>query len=70
FALKASQYPEARRRYGEEYAPEQVSCPVAERAAYREAIYLHHSMLLGKKQDMDDIADAIIKIKTNVHELL
>jgi hypothetical protein len=43
---------------------------VAERAAYREAIYLHHPMLLGKKQDMDDIADAIIKIKTNVHELL
>jgi len=70
FALKASQYPETRRRYGEEYIPEQVSCPVAERAAYREAIYLHHSMLLGKKQDMDDIADAIIKIKTNVHELL
>lgn len=70
FALKASQYPEARRRYGEEYVPEQVSCPVAERAAYREAVYLHHPMLLSKKQDMDDIADAIIKIKTNVHELL
>jgi len=70
FALKASQYPEARRRYGEEYAPEQVSCPVTERAAYREAVCLPHSMLLGGKRDMDDIADAIIKIKTNVHELL
>lgn len=70
FALKASQYPEARRRYGEEYVPEQVSCPVTERAAYREAVCLHHPMLLGEKQDMDDIADAIIKIKTNVDELL
>ena len=70
FALKASQYPEARRRYGEEYAPEQVSCPVTERAAYSEAVCLPHSMLLGGKRDMDDIADAIIKIKTNVHELL
>jgi len=70
FALKASQYPEARRRYGEEFDPEQVSCPVTERAAYREAVCLHHPMLLGGKRDMDDIADAIMKIKTNIHELL
>jgi len=70
FALKASQYPEARRRYGEEFDPKQVSCPVTERAAYREAVCLHHPMLLGGKRDMDDIANAIIKIKTNVHELL
>ncbi|GAH81398.1 unnamed protein product [marine sediment metagenome] len=68
--MKASQYPEARRRYGEEFDPKQVSCPVTERAAYREAVCLHHPMLLGGKRDMDDIADAIIKIKTNVHELL
>ncbi len=70
FALKASQYPEARKRYGEEYNPEQVSCPVTEHAAYREAVCLHHPMLLGGKRDMDDIADAIIKIKANVQELL
>jgi dTDP-4-amino-4,6-dideoxygalactose transaminase len=70
FALKTSQYPELQSRYGDEYIPEQVHCPVAERAAYREAVCLNHQMLLGNKQDMDDIVDAIIKVKINVHELL
>ena len=68
--MKASQYPEIRRRYGEKFVPEQVSCPVTESAAYHKTVCLPHSMLLGNKQDMDDIADAIIKIKTNVDELL
>ena len=70
FALKAGQYPETRRRYGEEHKPDQISCPITERAAYSEAVCLPHPMLLGDRRDMDDIADAIIKIKTNVHELL
>jgi dTDP-4-amino-4,6-dideoxygalactose transaminase len=44
-------------------------CPVAEKAAYDESIWLHHSLLLGRSEDVDDIAQAIQKIQTQADEL-
>ncbi len=46
-----------------------VHCPVAEKAAYEESIWLHHSMLLGGEQEVTDIVDALAKIKANTGEL-
>ncbi|HYK87694.1 MAG TPA: DegT/DnrJ/EryC1/StrS family aminotransferase, partial [Acidobacteriota bacterium] len=46
-----------------------VHCPVAEKAAYDESIWLHHSLLLGSESDTNDIAEAISKIKANAAEL-
>ncbi|RLE92595.1 MAG: DegT/DnrJ/EryC1/StrS family aminotransferase [Thermoprotei archaeon] len=43
--------------------------PVTEKACYEEAIWLPQFVLLGEKEDMDDIAEAIIKIKKNIREL-
>jgi len=40
----------------------QVSCPVAERAAYKESVWLPHHIFLGPKEDVDDIAAAIEKV--------
>ena len=40
----------------------QVSCPVAEQAC-REAVSLGQSMMLGDRGDMDDIIEAVRKIK-------
>jgi dTDP-4-amino-4,6-dideoxygalactose transaminase len=45
-------------------------CPVAEKACATEAVWLEHRLLLGTQQDVDDIADAVEKIRTNVGELL
>ncbi len=45
-------------------------CPVTERACYHESVWLEHRLLLGTRADMDDIADAIIKIQENCEELL
>jgi len=45
-------------------------CPVAERACGTEAVWLEHRLLLGIQQDVDDIADAIEKIRSNADELL
>lgn len=42
----------------------------AETAGEKEGLWLTQNMLLGAKEDMDDIADAIIKIYENVDELL
>ena len=44
-------------------------CPVSERAAYEEAIWLPHHLFLGSKKDTDDIADAVLKVCANIEEL-
>jgi dTDP-4-amino-4,6-dideoxygalactose transaminase len=45
-------------------------CPVTEHICDHEGVWLFQEMLLGNKQDMDDIANAILKIKENVDEAL
>lgn len=40
-----------------------VYCPVTEKACSEEAVWLFQSMLLGTEEDMDDIVNAICKIK-------
>ncbi|HEY6926219.1 MAG TPA: DegT/DnrJ/EryC1/StrS family aminotransferase, partial [Steroidobacteraceae bacterium] len=44
-------------------------CPVAERAAYQESVWLPHHIFLGSRRDTDDIADAILKVCENIKEL-
>jgi len=42
--------------------------PVTEELS-RKTIWIFHSVLLGSKRDMEDIVDAVVKIKENVDEL-
>jgi dTDP-4-amino-4,6-dideoxygalactose transaminase len=46
-----------------------TECPVCERVCGEEAVWLVQRLLIGDRSDMDDIADAIEKIKRNVDEL-
>ncbi len=46
-----------------------VRCPVAERAASREMIWLPHEVFLGTTADIDDLCDGIIKLRENIGEL-
>jgi dTDP-4-amino-4,6-dideoxygalactose transaminase len=43
--------------------------PNCERASYDEGCWLYQACLLGTRQDMDDIADAIIKVWEHAEEL-
>jgi dTDP-4-amino-4,6-dideoxygalactose transaminase len=45
-------------------------CPITERACATEAVWLEHRLLLGTHQDVDDIANAVEKIRANVGDLL
>lgn len=45
-------------------------CPVSERACRTEAVWLEHRLLLGSDRDIDDIANAVEKIRANTPELL
>jgi dTDP-4-amino-4,6-dideoxygalactose transaminase len=47
-----------------------TSCPVAERAAYLESVWLPHQLLLGGEEEVDQIVEAVAKIQANVDELL
>jgi dTDP-4-amino-4,6-dideoxygalactose transaminase len=44
-------------------------CPVSERAAYEEAVWLPQFLLLGTEGDVDDIARAVAKVMENHGEL-
>jgi len=44
-------------------------CPVSERAAYEEAVWLPHHIFLGSRNDTDEIADAVFKVCANINEL-
>lgn len=46
-----------------------LKLPVAERACYIEGLWLPQYVLLGSKEDMDDIIFAVEKIRDNVDEL-
>jgi len=47
----------------------QTSCPVAEQAAYKEMIWLPHEIFLGDTSDVDDLCDAIVKVREHLDEL-
>jgi dTDP-4-amino-4,6-dideoxygalactose transaminase len=44
-------------------------CPVSERAAYQEAVWLPQFVLLGEESDVDQIVEAVAKVVRNLGEL-
>lgn len=44
-------------------------CPVSERAAYEESVWVPHHFFLGGRKDADDIAAAVLKVAENIDEL-
>lgn len=69
FAVSADSFPAIRERYGQAIGPDSASCPVAERAAYQEAVWLHHPLLLAEPGQVARIAEAVAKIQKYADEL-
>jgi dTDP-4-amino-4,6-dideoxygalactose transaminase len=46
-----------------------VRCPVSERAAYHEAVWIPQFVLLGDDEDVDDVARAVEKVMKNLDDL-
>lgn len=46
-----------------------TSCPVSERAAYHESVWIPQFVLLGGEKDVDDVARAVAKVMENIAEL-
>lgn len=50
--------------------PSRFKLPVCEKAFKKLSVCFHHSALMGKRGDMERIAEAVVKIRDNVDELL
>ena len=57
-------------KYFEGINPKRFQLPVATKAFHETSVCAHHKILLSTKEDMDKIAEAVLKIKDNVDELL
>jgi len=68
--LKLAQDPLLSQLYGKKVDYSTVELPVTERACNEESVWFYQNMLLGTREDMDDIVDAIAKIKENPEELM
>jgi len=44
-------------------------CPVSERAAYHESVWLPQFVLIGEDRDVQDVADAVAKVTANLEVL-
>lgn len=74
FTAESRQWPELRARYGDGIKAHRAaggfSFPVASKAAYEEAIWLHYPYLMAGKEKLDQIIEAVAKIKANADELV
>ena len=70
FHVDPQDFPALNAKTTEQLPWKNVRCPVAERAAYQESVWLPHQALLGDVQDVDDIVQAVEKIHRHVDELL
>jgi dTDP-4-amino-4,6-dideoxygalactose transaminase len=68
--LKLAQDPLLSQLYGKKVDYSTVELPVTERACNEESVWFYQNMLLGTREDMDDIVDAIARIKENAEELM
>jgi L-glutamine:scyllo-inosose aminotransferase len=71
FNARSDEWPMLRERYGEGILEggASISCPVAEKAAYEEAVWMHYPHLSGTRKDVDDIVEAIAKVQRLAGEL-
>jgi len=70
FMMNLAKDPLLSKLYGGKIDYSKVKLPVTERACSEEGIWLFQNMLLGTKEDMDDIVNAVVKIKENTKELM
>ena len=70
FRVRPGEFPAVQMNPDGTFAWSSSACPVAERAAYREAVWLPHPLLLGTPADVDDIVEAVGKIQRHASELI
>lgn len=67
-------WPQLRERYGDgiksPVAKDALNFPVTSKAAYHEAVWMHYPYLMGSREDLDRIVEAVAKVKQHSADLL
>jgi dTDP-4-amino-4,6-dideoxygalactose transaminase len=69
FHARSDEWPMLRERYGEGVFGADVHCPVAEKAAWEEAVWMHYPHLSGTAEDVETIVEAIRKVQRRAEDL-
>jgi len=69
FKPSLNEYPVLKGRYPNGITRESVSTPVASKAAYNETLWMHYHYLMGGKKDVEQVVEAMVKVRDNVDEL-
>ena len=69
FHASADDFPQLKLDRDEPVEYREFHCPVAERAAFHESVWLPQFVLLGDESDIDEIARAVDKVARNLGEL-
>lgn len=69
FAVYADEWPMIRDRYGDRITGVGIDTPVAKRAGYEEAVWMHYPHFMGTEEDLDDIIGAMKKVADNIDTL-
>ncbi len=69
FRPQIDEWPALKDRYPEGINSKVAHTPVAAKAAYEQTCWLHYPYLMGTKKDIEDIVEAITKIRKNLDEL-
>jgi dTDP-4-amino-4,6-dideoxygalactose transaminase len=69
FRVNSEDFPQLQLGRAEPVHYNDCRCPVAERAAYEESVWLPQFLLLGDEEDVEDIAGAVHKVAANLKEL-
>lgn len=69
FHVTADDWPAIRDRYGDRISPDAFDLPVAEQVAWDEAVWVHHSLLSVEPEDVQDVLDAVAKLRDNLSDL-
>lgn len=67
---RTSEFPMLRERYGEGIHSVKGNFPVSVKAGYHEAVWMHYPHLSGTTQDLEDIVTAVLKVQSNIDELV
>jgi len=69
FHVHPDDFPQLKLGRAEPVLYDGVHCPVSERAAYEESVWLPQFLLLGEEEDVEDIARAVAKVVKNLKAL-
>ncbi|GLW05851.1 aminotransferase DegT [Microtetraspora sp. NBRC 13810] len=69
FHVDAKEWPMIRERYGERITADSFHLPVADKVGLDEAVWIHHSLLVVEPEDVQDMLDAVQKLRDNLGEL-